>query len=113
MRRIRLAQALIRAKFKSPIKATDTASLSFRVWLTEIDISIMNHAAIVTVLEAGRIDALVRSTFFKIATKNNWYFPIQAITVQYYRPLKIFQKAQLYSKISFADEKWKRDGTYV
>lgn len=106
MRWIRLAHALVRAKFKSTIKATDTTSLTFRVWLTEIDVSIMNHAAIVTVLEAGRIDALVRSTFFKIASKNKWYFPLQAITVQYYRPLKIFQKAQLYSRISFADEKW-------
>ena len=106
MRWIRLLLAMISAKFKSEIKATDTISLSFRVWITDIDVSVMNHAAILTVMEAGRIDAMVRSNFFKIASKNKWFFPSQAISVQYYKPLKVFQKAQLYTKISYADEKW-------
>ena len=106
MRWIRLLLAMISAKFKSEIKATDTISLSFRVWITDIDVSVMNHAAILTVMEAGRIDAMVRSNFFKIASKNKWFFPSQAISIQYYKPLKIFQKAQLYTRISYADEKW-------
>jgi len=106
MRWIRLLLAMISAKFKGEIKATDTISLSFRVWITDIDVTVMNHAAILTVMEAGRIDAMVRSNFFKVASKNKWFFPSQAISVQYYKPLKIFQKAQLYTRISYADEKW-------
>ena len=106
MRWIRLLLAMLFAKFKGKIKATDTISLSFRVWITDIDVSVMNHAAILTVMEAGRIDVMVRSNFFKIASKNKWFFPSQAISVQYYKPLKVFQKAQLYTRISFADEKW-------
>tara|TARA_R110002111_G_scaffold256164_2_gene323161 strand:+ start:4836 stop:5372 length:537 start_codon:yes stop_codon:yes gene_type:complete len=106
MRWIRLLLAMISAKFKSEIKATDAISLSFRVWITDIDVSVMNHAAILTVMEAGRIDAMVRSNFFKVASKNKWFFPSQAISVQYYKPLKVFQKAQLYTRISYADEKW-------
>lgn len=106
MRWIRLLLAMISAKFKSKINATDTVLLPFRVWITDIDVSVMNHAAILTVMEAGRIDAMVRSNFFKIASKNKWFFPSQAISVQYYKPLKIFQKAQLYTRISYADEKW-------
>lgn len=106
MRWMRLIGALIAAKFKGKISATDTIAMSFRVWITDIDVSVMNHAAILTVMEAGRIDAMVRSNFFSIASKNNWFFPSQAISAQYYRPLKLFQKAQLYSRVSFADEKW-------
>lgn len=106
MRWIRLIFAMISAKFKGKIKATDTIALSFRVWITDIDVSVMNHAAILTAMESGRIDAMVRLNFFKIASKNKWFFPSQAISVQYYKPLKIFQKAQLYTRISFADEKW-------
>lgn len=106
MRWIRLLLAMISAKFKSEIKATDTICLSFRVWLTDIDISVMNHASILTVMEAGRIDGMVRSNFFKVASKNKWFVPMKAISVQYYKPLKIFQKAQLYTRISYADEKW-------
>jgi acyl-CoA thioesterase FadM len=106
MRWLRLLFVMLSAKFKSEIKATDTIPLNFRVWLTDIDVSVMNHAAILTVMEAGRIDVMVRSNFFKIAKKNKWFFPSQAISVQYYKPLKIFQKAQLYTRISFADQKW-------
>ena len=106
MRWIRLLFALIKAKFKSKVKATDTVRLSFNVWITDIDVSIMNHAAIMTIFEIGRLDFMVRTNFFKVASKNKWYFPTQAISVQYYRPLKMFQKAQLFTRISFVDEKW-------
>ncbi len=106
MRWIRLLSALIEAKFKSKIQANETTSFSFRVWITEIDVSVMNHAEILSVMETGRIDFMVRTNFFKIAKKNKWFFPSQAISVQYYRPLKVFQKAELLTRISFVDEKW-------
>ena len=66
----------------------------------------MNHAAIMTVLETGRIDLMVRSNFFKVAIKNKWFFPSQAISIQFYRPLKMFQKADIHTRISYVDEKW-------
>lgn len=106
MRWIRLLLTLIKAKLKPKANAMDAFVIPFRVWITDIDVSIMNHAAIITVMETGRLDAMVRSNFFKIAAKNKWYFPSQAISVQYYRPLKIFQKAELHSRISYIDEKW-------
>jgi len=106
MRWIRLLVGLISATFKSKIQANETTTIEFRVWITDIDIAVMNHATILTVMEVGRIDFMVRTGFFKIATKNKWFFPSQALTVQYYRPLKIFQKAQLQTKISYVDEKW-------
>lgn len=104
MRWIRLLIALGKAKFRAKIKASETTSLKFRVWLTDIDISVMNHAAIMTVFEMGRIDFMVRTNFFKIATKNKWFFPNQAIDVQFYRPLKMFQKAVVYTRMSYVDE---------
>lgn len=106
MRWIRLLLALTKAKFKNKVKATDTVELSFNVWITDIDVSIMNHAAIMTIFEIGRLDFMVRTNFFRVANKKKWYFPTQAISVQYYRPLKMFQKAQLFTRISYVDEKW-------
>ena len=106
MRWIRLLSALIKAKLKPNVNAMETFVIPFRVWITDIDVSIMNHAAILTIMETGRLDLMIRSNFFKIASKNKWYFPSQALSVQYYRPLKIFQKAQLHTRISFIDEKW-------
>lgn len=81
-------------------------TLRFRVWITDIDVSVMNHAAIMTVFELGRLDFMVRTNFFKVASKNKWYFPSQAISVQYYRPLKMFQKAQVFTRVSYVDDKW-------
>jgi acyl-CoA thioesterase FadM len=106
MRWIRLILGLIKAKFKNKIQSTETTSMTFRVWITDIDISVMNHAAILTIMEVGRIDFMVRTGFFKIANRNKWFFPSQALSVQYYRPLKIFQKAKLLTKLSYVDEKW-------
>lgn len=106
MRWIKLLLALAQAKFRSKIKGSETTSLKFRVWITDIDVSVMNHAAIMTIFEMGRADYMVRTNFFKIATKNKWFFPNQAINVQFYRPLKIFQKATVYTKMSYVDESY-------
>ena len=74
MRWIRLLSALLKAKLKSKVDASDTFCISFRVCITDIDVSIMNHSAILTVMETGRLDLMVRFNFFKIAAKNNWFF---------------------------------------
>ncbi len=104
MRWIKLLLALGKARFRQKVRGLDTTSITFRVWITDIDVSVMNHAAIMTVFEMGRADFMVRTNFFKIATKNKWFFPNQAIDVQFYRPLKIFQKAKVYTKVSFVDD---------
>lgn len=104
MRWIKLLSALGNAKFKAKLKGSETSTLKFRVWITDIDVSVMNHAAIMTVFEMGRADYMVRTNFFKIATKNKWFFPNQAINVQFYRPLKMFQKAKVFTRMSFVDE---------
>ena len=106
MRWIRLLLTLVKARFRSKVKLTKTISLPFRVWITDIDVSVMNHAAIMTVMELGRVDFMVRTNFLKLANKRKWYFPSQAISVQFYRPLKMFQKAELLTRVSFIDEKW-------
>ena len=106
MRWLRLISALLSSNFRSKLKPTETYVYPFRVWFTDIDVSVMNHAAILTVMEAGRIDAMVRSNFFRIAMDKKWFFPSQALMVQYYKPLKIFQKAKVYSKITYVDDTW-------
>ena len=95
MRWLRLLWALITARYRSKLGVNDPSVLSFRVWITDVDASIMNHAAMMTVMEAGRIDLMVRAGFFSLARKEKWYFPTSGINVQFFRPLKIFQKAEL------------------
>ncbi|WP_242158351.1 acyl-CoA thioesterase [Aestuariivivens sediminis] len=106
MRWIKLLFILIKARLRSHVAGSETTCVNFRVWVTDIDVSVMNHAAIMTVFEMGRADFMVRTNFFKVATKNKWFFPNQAIQVQFYRPLKMFQKAKVYTRMSFVDDTW-------
>lgn len=106
MRWIRLLLAMLNAKFRSRLDITDSSVISFRVWLTDIDISIMNHAALLTVMEMGRVDFMVRSGFLQLAKKKKWYFPSAAISAQFIRPLKLFQKAQVITRVFHIDERW-------
>lgn len=106
MRWIKLLAAIISARFRSRLSPDGVSEIDFRVWLTDVDASIMNHAEIMTVFETGRIDFMVRTGFFRLARKNQWHFPSRSITAQFIRPLKLFQKARLTSKILHMDDKW-------
>lgn len=106
MRWIRLITALLRARFGTKLSVHDPALMDFRVWITDVDASIMNHAAMMTVMEAGRIDLMVRTGFFRLARKEKWYFPSAGISVQFIRPLKLFQKASLTTRVLHVTEHW-------
>ena len=94
------------AKRKSKLQITDESKIDFTVWPTDIDVSIMNHAAIMTVMEMGRIDFIVRSGFFKLAREKKWYFPSASVSAQFIRPLKIFQKATVRTRVFHMNDKW-------
>ncbi len=49
MRWLKLFSALLAARFHSKLRVTDESSIAFTVWPTDVDVSIMNHAAIMTV----------------------------------------------------------------
>jgi acyl-CoA thioesterase FadM len=99
MRWLRLIIGLISARFKTKLNLQSCSVINFRVWVTDVDASVMNHAALLTVFETGRLDYTIRVGFFRAARKNKWFFPLVSQSVQYLRPLKIFQKAQLTTRV--------------
>jgi acyl-CoA thioesterase FadM len=105
MRWIRFLLTLLAARQRDKLRIDGESRIRFRVWLTDIDVSIMNHAAMLSVMETGRIDFMVRTGFLKLARKNKWYFPSSSIHVQFFRPLKLFQRATLVTKVFHVDEK--------
>ena len=109
MRHVRLLAAVVAARFRGPLTVEDESKLVFRVWPTDVDVSIANHAAVLTVMETGRIDFMIRSGFFRLARRNHWYFPLRTLRVLYLRPLKMLEKAELATGIVHADD----DGIYI
>ena len=103
---VRILITLIRAQFLKNINPDEETSLNFRVWITDVDLSIMNNAAMMTITEMGRIDLIIRTGLLKHAWKNRLYFPLASISAQFRRPLKRFQKLQLKTQLIYWDEKW-------
>jgi len=106
MRWVRLIYGILSARFRAKLSINEESRIPFTVWLTDIDASVMNHAAMMTVMEMGRIDFMVRSGFFKLARTKKWYFPSRSISVQFIRPLKLLQKAILITRIFHVDDQW-------
>ena len=106
MRWIRLILAIYSAKYRSKLSISEESNITFRVWFTDVDASVMNHAPMMTVMEMGRIDFMVRTGFFKLAREKKWYFPSRSMSVQFIRPLKLFQKANLTTRLFYVDERW-------
>jgi len=97
---------MVLARNKQKLDPASVSVMEFHVWPTDIDVSIMNHAALLTVMETGRIDLMVRTGFFSLARKRKWYFVTASLDVQYLRPLRIFQKATLMTRIFHVDDPW-------
>lgn len=105
MRWIRFLFTLLSARSRSNLSIDQESRIPFRVWITDVDVSIMNHAAMMSVMEMGRIDFMVRTGFLRLAQKNKWYFPSSSINVQFFRPLKMFEKALVVTKVFYTDER--------
>jgi len=103
---LRTLITFIRAQFLKDINPDEETSLNFRVWITDVDLSIMNNAAMLSITEMGRIDLAIRTGFLKHAWKNRLYFPLASISAQFRRPLKRFQKFILKTQLIYWDRKW-------
>ena len=84
---LRTLITFIRAQFLKNINPDEEISLNFRVWITDVDLSIMNNAAMLTITEMGRIDLIIRTGFLKHAWKNRLYFPLGRNFIIYGDPI--------------------------
>ena len=105
---LRTAQTLTTALFKEPMKdINEVLEHQFRVLPIDIDVyGHMNHAKYLNYLEAARWDLQYRSGFLKIALKKGWIGPLSHVELDYYRPLKAFDKFKITTQFIAFEEKW-------
>ena len=103
---LRTLITFIKVQFLKDINPDEETSLNFRVWITDVDLSIMNNAAMLAITEMGRIDLMIRTGFLKHARENRLYVPLASISALFKRPLKRFQKFQLKTQLIYWNEKW-------
>jgi acyl-CoA thioesterase FadM len=98
---LRLIWCLVAASFRPALKIPDdTSVLRFRVGLFDLDPSLhLNNGRYLTLMDLGRLDAMLRSGLWRAAIANKWVPIASSIMIRYRRELGFMQAFQLESRI--------------
>ena len=105
---MRSIQTVVRSSFQEKVKRlSDSTTESFRVLPFDIDIyRHMNHARYLTYMEAARWGLQQKSGFLNLALKKGWIAPVSCLSIEYFRPLRLFQEFRIISQFVKVEEKW-------
>lgn len=83
------------------------ARLTFRVLPTDLDFNLhMNNARYLSLMDLGRVDLLNRLGLLRLAFRGRWLPVLGAVSIRYQRPLHLFERVDLVTRIVGWDEKW-------
>lgn len=79
----------------------------FRCWPNDLDTNFhMNNGRYMTLLDLGRLDLLLRTGSAAPAFKRKWYPVLAAVQMRFRKPLNLFQKFEIHTRIVSWDGKW-------
>jgi acyl-CoA thioesterase FadM len=79
----------------------------FRVWPNDLDTNLhMNNGRYMTLLDLGRLDLLLRIGAAVPAFRRRWYPVLAAVQLRYRKPLNLFEKFEIRTRIVAWDGKW-------
>jgi acyl-CoA thioesterase FadM len=105
---LRLLRILAAALFRrGDITPLETAELTFRVLPNDLDPNWhVNNGRYLTVMDLGRIDLTLRMGFLRLVFQRGWMPVLGGAMIRYQRPLKLFQRYTLRTRLLAWDEKW-------
>jgi acyl-CoA thioesterase FadM len=103
---MRFMLVAVRSLWRPRLKATDTATVTGRVWPTDADVSATNNAAYLVFLEMARLDLLLRTGLARLAARRRWATPLASIHVRFRKPLRRFQSFRVSARLVYWDERW-------
>ncbi len=79
----------------------------YRVWPNDLDTNLhMNNGRYLTLMDLGRLDLLLHNGAVPIVLKNKWYPVLAGTQIRFRRPLNLFQKFEIRTRIVTWDAKW-------
>lgn len=79
----------------------------FRVWPNDLDTNLhMNNGRYMTLMDLGRLDLLLRNGSVPFVIRNKWYPVLAGTLLRFRRPLNLFQKFEIRTRVVTWDEKW-------
>lgn len=93
--------------FRKPLKLTEPSILDLVVFPGDLDIyAHMNNGRYLTVMDLGRFDFILRSGLGSMARRMKWNPLVASAVVRYRRPLFLFQRYRLVTRVVSWDERW-------
>ena len=104
---LRMLRVALPAWWGRRLGPREESVLRFRVWPGDLDANLhMNNGRYLTVADLGRVDLLIRTGVAGALRRNRWGGVVASVTVRYRRPLNLFQRYELRTRLLGWDERW-------
>lgn len=103
---LRLVWVLLRHRRRARCDAFGPCSTPFVVLPSDIDVLFhVNNGVYLTMLDAARVDMLLRSGFARLVRRAGYYPVVAAETIRFRRSLKLFERFRVDTRVLGWDEK--------
>src|SRR5512134_3012676 len=99
---VRLLLVLLRTRRYRPgaFPPFGEARLGWRVLPNDLDLNLhMNNARYLSLMDLGRVDLLGRHGLLRLAFRSRWIPVLGAVSIRYARPLRLWQRYELCTRI--------------
>ena len=104
---LRLLYVLLTLPQRPSMDVLDIGKLTLMTFPNDLDVyGHMNNGRYQTLMDLGRIDLIMRTGLYDYVNSRGWNPLVAAVKMDYKRPLKVFQKFDLRTRILGWDEKW-------
>lgn len=96
----RLSWVVLLSFFRKRMDLLEWSRLKLRVLPTDLDINFhMNNGRYLTLIDLCRMDLFLRTGLLRLMFKYRWAPAISSLTMEFRKPLKLFQRYTLRSRI--------------
>jgi acyl-CoA thioesterase FadM len=104
LRLLRVLAGVLRARRK--LGPLDESAIALRVWPNDLDLNFhMNNGRFLTIMDLGRIDLIGRMGLLGEMRRRGWYPVLSGAVIRYHRPLNLFERFDLRTRIVGWDQR--------
>jgi acyl-CoA thioesterase FadM len=104
---VRLFFVVLQALRGEKLAPLGTSVITLHVWPTDLDLLLhMNNGRYLSLMDLGRVDLMVRAGFWREARRRGWYPVVASALADYRRPLTVFQRFELRTRVAGWDDRW-------
>lgn len=104
---LRLLYVLIGSLRRPRLGPLDESVIRLRVLPNDLDTNLhLNNGRYLTLMDLGRVDLLLRLGVVREMRRRRWGGVVASATVRFRRPLNLFQRFDLHSRLVCWDDRW-------